>query len=70
MGQAVRDDRYRLVRWLDRSGTVQSYELYDHRSDPDETVNVAHDEENGAVLFELTAEPDRVFLPPFSRDPE
>lgn len=42
MGRALRTDRYRFVIWEARkSGEVVHRELYDHNSDPDETVNLA-----------------------------
>ncbi|MFQ5416684.1 MAG: sulfatase [Myxococcota bacterium] len=45
-GQTVRTPRYRFVRWITRDGfatTVHATELYDHDSDPGETVNLADD---------------------------
>ncbi len=42
MGYAVRTDRYRYVEWREwDSKQVVARELYDHRSDPQETRNVA-----------------------------
>lgn len=40
-GQAIRTDRYRLVRWTDTETRARVYELYDLRNDPNETVNKA-----------------------------
>ena len=45
MGYSMRTDRYRYTAWLDRrSPTVEplAEELYDHETDPNETVNVAN----------------------------
>ena len=42
MGYAIRTDNYRFVEWRTfGSGEVTALELYDHRSDPAETVNLA-----------------------------
>jgi iduronate 2-sulfatase len=42
MGYSIRDDRYRYTEWRDwKTGAVIAAELYDHQSDPDETVSVA-----------------------------
>ena len=44
MGYTMRTDRYRLVEWKDyrnKDATPVFVELYDHRNDPSETVNVA-----------------------------
>jgi iduronate 2-sulfatase len=56
MGYAMRTNRYRLVAWLGPGKGEKEYELYDHRSDPGETVNVAGRPENAALLKELTAQ--------------
>lgn len=40
MGRAIRDDRFRFVRWEDtRGGAVVHEELYDHKIDAAESVN-------------------------------
>jgi len=44
MGYAMRTDRYRLVVWKDRRRPEDKpifVELYDHKTDPTETVNIA-----------------------------
>jgi arylsulfatase A-like enzyme len=40
---SVRDDRYRFTRWTAAGDPehVLQLELYDHATDPDETVNIA-----------------------------
>ncbi len=54
MGYAIRTDRYRYVEWRTRDGgEVAARELYDHRSDPDEDVNVAGDAANVEVVERL-----------------
>ncbi|MBN3583577.1 sulfatase [Algoriphagus aestuarii] len=40
-GITVRNDRYRLTRYYRKEGMV--YELYDHQSDPLESINIAKD---------------------------
>ena len=47
MGYAMRTDKYRLVVWKDRTKPDSSpvdIELYDHESDPTETVNIAENQ--------------------------
>jgi iduronate 2-sulfatase len=41
LGQAIRTDRYRLVRWTQEKTGARDYELYDLDGDPDETRNQA-----------------------------
>lgn len=57
MGYAMRTDQYRLVVWKDRAQPDQAplfVELYDHKADPKETLNVA--EENPSLVKELLAQ--------------
>ncbi|MCB9950345.1 MAG: sulfatase [Planctomycetaceae bacterium] len=53
LGRAIRTDRYRLVEWKrwNESSESAEYELYDYKSDPLETKNIAS--ENSAVREEL-----------------
>lgn len=47
MGYSLRTDRYRLIAWLDsrdHSAAPVLVELYDHETDPHETVNMAEDQ--------------------------
>nr|WP_231734069.1 sulfatase [Calycomorphotria hydatis] len=46
MGYAIRTDRFRLVEWRDRRHADAEpifVELYDHETDPQETINIAND---------------------------
>ncbi|WP_439569599.1 sulfatase [Sphingopyxis sp.] len=40
IGQAIRTERYRLVRWTQEATGARAYELYDLQQDPGETRNV------------------------------
>jgi arylsulfatase A-like enzyme len=40
MGYSVRTAEFRYTEWKDKTGTVTANELYDHRNDPEENVNV------------------------------
>lgn len=42
-GRSIRTDTHRYVEWKNEQGTIIQQELYDHRSDPLETTNVAAD---------------------------
>jgi arylsulfatase A-like enzyme len=55
MGYSMRTDRYRLTVWLGRNdhSHVDSIELYDHKHDPQENVNIAKQPANEALLKEL-----------------
>jgi iduronate 2-sulfatase len=56
MGYSVRTDRWRLVEWSPRRNPdLKEYELYDHRADPQENVNLARRPEHAETLRELTA---------------
>lgn len=41
MGYSMRTDRYRFTEWLVPGTEFRVYELYDHRTDPDENINLA-----------------------------
>lgn len=54
MGYTLRTDRYRYTEWQDRgTGKVRDRELYDHRVDPAENVNVAELPENGSFVADF-----------------
>ena len=55
MGYSIRDDRWRLTLWRDRSAnTIHATELYDEVNDPHETVNVATKAEHAEVIARLS----------------
>jgi choline-sulfatase len=56
MGYAVRTERYRYVVWTNReTGKIVASELYDHRTDTAEDVNLADRPESAGLLEELEA---------------
>ncbi|MCX7006665.1 MAG: sulfatase-like hydrolase/transferase, partial [Kiritimatiellaeota bacterium] len=58
MGYSIRDERWRMTAWRDRTdGSIDSTELYDEQNDPAESKNLAKD--NPDVVKRLSA-----FLPP------
>ena len=61
MGYSMRTDRYRLTVWktLGRAGKVHAVELYDHMTDPQESVNVSGDPKRRELLEKLRAQLDR-----------
>jgi iduronate 2-sulfatase len=57
MGYALRDDRFRYVEWRElATGAVAARELYDHRTDPRETVNRAADPAHREAMEKLAAQ--------------
>jgi iduronate 2-sulfatase len=61
MGYSVRDQRWRCTFWREKNGgVVAATELYDEQNDPAETVNVANNPENKAIIDSLFK-----LLPPF-----
>lgn len=59
MGYALKTDRYRFVEWLPRGTNPEGakvegeVELYDHKHDPAENVNVAKRPENAKVVADM-----------------
>ncbi|MCB1231158.1 MAG: sulfatase [Verrucomicrobiae bacterium] len=55
-GRAWTDGRYRWVDWTDtKSGELAARELYDHETDPGETLNLANRPESAEILKSLEA---------------
>jgi len=55
MGYSVRTDRWRYTEWVDwQTGKVIDAELYDHHTDPDETINLAPESEHGTLIKQLS----------------
>jgi len=55
MGYTMRTDQYRFTRWVDLRNPEKSLavELYDHQTDPNETVNLANKPEYNELVKEL-----------------
>jgi arylsulfatase A-like enzyme len=53
-GRAMRTDKYRFIQWTAPSTNSPFYELYDHRSDPAENVNIANQPANRELVESLT----------------
>ena len=73
-GYSMRTDRYRLTAWLDdRDVTAPplAVELYDHRTDPNETINLAKREPTlvAKLLEQLAAAPRGVLPAPPAKPP-
>ncbi len=59
MGYSIRTDRYRYNEWLDfKTGRSVARELYDHASDPRETVNLAGRDESAEIIRRLASQLD------------
>jgi len=61
MGYSMRTDRYRFTLWRSRNAAQKTLaeELYDHGSDPQESVNLAALPEHAALVKRLRAELER-----------
>ena len=50
IGYTVRTEDYRYIEWIHlKSGKTEGRELYNHRLDPDENINIAAFKENAAI---------------------
>lgn len=57
MGYSIRTDRYRYTQWRRfDNGQVIARELYDHATDPRETVNLANSSQHEAMLKRLATQ--------------
>jgi arylsulfatase A-like enzyme len=57
MGRSIRTDRYRYVQWENfDSKVVMSRELFDHKVDMEENVNIADDQINSGLLKDLESQ--------------
>ena len=54
MGYAMRTDRYRYIEWAEKGKSPEGIELYDHKKDPDENVNIANQLENIKLVDQLS----------------
>ncbi|MEQ8789362.1 MAG: sulfatase [Pirellulaceae bacterium] len=62
MGYSLRTDRYRYTEWREfESGKIVARELYDHQSDPGETVNLAGSTDRQETVDRLTPQLESAF---------
>lgn len=54
LGRSLRTDRYRYTEWAEPDTEPVGRELYDHRADPHETVNLAADNRHGDLVARLS----------------
>lgn len=54
MGYSMRTDRYRYTEWAEKGKAPEGIELYDHKRDPDENVNIANLPENKKLVAQLS----------------
>lgn len=57
-GYSIRTDRYHYIRWRELDGAFKSDELYDHKNDPMESVNVVADPAYATSVAELKMQLD------------
>jgi iduronate 2-sulfatase len=55
MGRSIRTDRYRYTEWRDPKGALLGTELYDQKTDPADTANIAALPENSDLVKQLAA---------------
>jgi len=53
IGRAIRNERYRIVEWMNTSTSEIVYELYDYLTDPLEKQNVASTDSKGLELMKV-----------------
>ena len=57
MGYSMKTAEFRYIEWLNRKTKKPiARELYDHRTDPEETQNVADEKANAALIKKLSAQ--------------
>ena len=55
-GYSIRTDRYNYIQWRELDGSFKGHELYDHQTDPIESVNIVGKLECHVVVQELQAQ--------------
>ncbi len=53
-GYSIRTADYRYTEWRLSDGKIDSIELYDHRKDAIESINIAYKKENEPLIKELS----------------
>ena len=55
-GYSIRTDRYHYVQWRELDGSFKGHELYDHKTDSNESINVVENPDYQAVVKGLKAQ--------------
>ena len=70
MGYSMKTDHYRFTEWLVKGTDFREYELYDHRTDPQENKNLANFESQKQIVNQLKDQLHKCWrnaLPPKSK---
>ncbi|RKN83447.1 sulfatase [Ulvibacterium marinum] len=54
-GETVKGDRYIYTQYFDADGKFESHMLYDHKNDPEETINIVDASEHAETVARLKA---------------
>ena len=55
IGYSIQTDRYRYTEWIrESSGELMARDLFDHKIDPDENVNISNDPDQNEIIEELS----------------
>ena len=54
-GYSIRTDRYHYIQWRELDGSFKGQELYDHKTDPLESINAVGNPKYQAVVEDLMA---------------
>ena len=55
MGYSIRTENYRYTEWINwETKELAAIELYDHKTDPDENINIAGIEGNNSIIEDLS----------------
>ena len=54
-GYSIKTNRYNYIQWKELDGSFKGHELYDHKLDPIESINVVEKQEYQIIVQEMNA---------------